>query len=244
MMFNNEFEILEKNLDTMWDVVDRFVIMEATVSHSGKPKPLHFKENIERFQKYLPKISHVIVEDSPKFDGTEQSTWAIESHQRDSMLRALSHCRPDDIIVVVDCDEIPNPESVKNFNGEVSALLMDLYLFDYKVKAKDPWRHGKICPFWQLQKFTPTGVRYLDMVPDVVPGGEHLSYFGGVEAIQEKIHNTAHRNIDTTRVHETNIISGVHRTGNWICLGETYNTKYAQRNGRHPNSRIGTTRSS
>ena len=65
MMFNNEFEILEKNLETMWNVVDRFVIMEATVSHSGKPKPLHFKENIERFPKYLPKISHVIVEDSP-----------------------------------------------------------------------------------------------------------------------------------------------------------------------------------
>jgi hypothetical protein len=98
---------------------------------------------------------------------------------------------------VVDCDEIPNPESVRNFSGEVSALLMDLYLFDYKVKSKDPWRHGKICPYWQLQRFTPTGIRYLEQVPNVVPGGEHLSYFGGIEAIVHKIRNTAHININT-----------------------------------------------
>lgn len=197
MMFRDEFDLLEKQFETMWDVVDRFVIMEAPISHSGKPKPLYFQENLGRFEKYLSKVSHVIVEDSPPFDGTEQSTWAIEAHQRDAMMRALGGCKPNDIIVVVDCDEIPNPESVKNFSGEVSALLMDLYLFDYKVKAKDPWRHGKICPYWQLQRFTPTGIRYLEMVPNVVPGGEHLSYFGGVERVQEKLHNTAHLNVDT-----------------------------------------------
>lgn len=197
MMFNNEFEILERHLSSMWNVVDRFVIIEGVLNHAGQPKPLHFKENLARFDKYLSKVSHVVVEDFPRFDGTERSAWDIEAHQRNSMMRALTGCKDNDIIVVVDCDEIPNPESVKNFTGDtLHALRMDLYLYDYKVKAKDPWRHGKILPYWQLKQFTATGARYMMDVPDVVPGGEHLSYFGGVEAIQEKIHNTAHRNID------------------------------------------------
>jgi len=181
---------------TMWDVVDRFVIVEGTLNHAGKPKPLHFKENLQRFQAFLPKISHVVVDDFPAFDGTERSAWDIERHQRDAMMRALSHCNPNDIIVVVDCDEIPNPEVVKNFSGKIHALKMELYLYDYQVKGKDPWRHGKILPYWELQRFTPTGARYLVDVPDVENGGQHLSYFGGVEAVQEKMHNTAHRNID------------------------------------------------
>ena len=182
----------------MWDAVDRFVIVEGTINHAGKPKPLHFKENMARYEPYLRKISHVVVDDFPPFDGTERSAWDIERHQRNSMMRALAHCNDTDIIVVVDCDEIPNPEAVKNFTGDtVHALRMDLYLYDYKVKAKDPWRHGKIMRYWQLFQITPTSARYLTDVPDIVPGGEHLSYFGGIEAVQEKMHNTAHRNIDT-----------------------------------------------
>jgi predicted O-methyltransferase YrrM len=196
MMFNNEFDMLEKQLSTMWDVVDRFVICEAPITHSAKPKPLYFKENMARFEKYLSKISHVLVDDSPPFDGSEQSAWNIEAHQRDSMMRALGNCKPNDIIVVVDCDEIPVPETVKNFKGqEPTALLMDLYLFDYKVKGKDKWRHGKITPYWQLQRFSPTGVRYLVDCPDVAPGGVHLSYFGGTEQIRHKIMSNAHLNV-------------------------------------------------
>ena len=134
---------------------------------------------------------------APEMNGSEDSAWAIERHQREACMRGLTDCRDNDIIVVVDCDEIPNPDSVKNFDGELAALRMDLFLYDYRVKAKDPWRHGKIMRYAKLKEFGPNPIRYMDNLPDVIPGGEHLSYFGGIDSIIEKIHNTAHRNIDT-----------------------------------------------
>jgi glycosyltransferase involved in cell wall biosynthesis len=199
MMFNNEYDILEKHLKTMWDVIDRFIVIEATITHSGKPKPLNFNSNIARFEKYLSKITYLVVEDSPPFNGNEDSAWIIERHQRDAMMRALTDCHDDDLIVVGDCDEIPNPQAVKNFTGDLAALSMDLFLFDHKVKAIDKWRHAKILTYQNLKKIGASNARYLNNIPDVVQGGQHLSWFGGVDAIIEKIHNTAHRNIDTDR---------------------------------------------
>jgi hypothetical protein len=76
---------------------------------------------------------------------------------------------------------------------------MDLFLFDHKVKAIDKWRHAKILTYQNLKKIGASNARYLNNIPDVVQGGQHLSWFGGVDAIIEKIHNTAHRNIDTDR---------------------------------------------
>jgi len=197
IMFNNEFALLHQQLMTMWNVVDRFVIVEATVNHAGKPKPLHFKEHMDRFAPYLSKVSHVIVDDCPPMNGSEESAWNIERHQRDGIMRALTKCKDNDIIIVVDCDEIPDPSVVKNYRGELAALSMDLFLYDYKVKAVDKWRHAKIMPYRTLKAIGPNPARYATQIPDIIPGGQHLSYFGGIDAIIEKIHNTAHRNIDT-----------------------------------------------
>jgi hypothetical protein len=201
--FNNELDLLEKRLSIMHDAVDRFVLVEATVTHSGKPKSLVFNANLDLFQKYLNKITYVVVEDSPVFDGSEASAWAIEQHQRNAIMRALTDCRDDYLIIVSDLDEIPNPAAIHSLNGnEIASLEMELLLYDGKVRSLDPWLHAKILTYRKLKELTPCGARYahehsdLAKIPD---GGQHLSWTGGVDSIIEKIHNTAHRNIDTDR---------------------------------------------
>ena len=62
-MFGNELDMLEHHLETMWPVVDRFIITEAIVTHAGKPKPLNFHANRDRFKKYLSKITYFSVDD-------------------------------------------------------------------------------------------------------------------------------------------------------------------------------------
>lgn len=47
--FFNELDILEIRLNTLNEVVDKFVLVEATWTHTGKPKPLHFEDNKTRF---------------------------------------------------------------------------------------------------------------------------------------------------------------------------------------------------
>jgi beta-1,4-mannosyl-glycoprotein beta-1,4-N-acetylglucosaminyltransferase len=196
--FNNEFGMLEKRLKTMWDVVDRFVIVEATVTHSGKPKTLQFHNNLERFKKWLSKITYIVVEDSPQINGSESSAWNIERHQRDAIMRGLTDCKDNDVIIVSDIDEIPNPEVIKS-GYDIASLEMNLFLYDYRVKAEDPWYHAKVLTYKKLKELTPCGARYAHEhfeIPVLQNGGEHLSYFGGVNTIIEKIHNTAHRNVD------------------------------------------------
>ena len=46
--FYNELDILFYRLTLLTDVVDFFVLVEATHTHTGHPKPLIFQENAER----------------------------------------------------------------------------------------------------------------------------------------------------------------------------------------------------
>lgn len=64
--FFNELDLLEIRLGILDPYVDFFVIVESTQTFSGTPKPLHFKENRDRFAKWLPKIIYHAVEDAPK----------------------------------------------------------------------------------------------------------------------------------------------------------------------------------
>ncbi len=106
----NELELLEVRLNELDSVVDRFVLVEAPRTHSNHPKPLHFAENRERFRRFLPKITHIVADDLP--DASD--AWVLEGAQRRAVDRGLVDCRPDDIILHSDLDEIPRAESVRN----------------------------------------------------------------------------------------------------------------------------------
>jgi beta-1,4-mannosyl-glycoprotein beta-1,4-N-acetylglucosaminyltransferase len=64
-LFFNELDLLEIRLNTLNDVVDHFILVEASVTHQGAPKSFIFEENKERFSKFLDKIIHVKVTEIP-----------------------------------------------------------------------------------------------------------------------------------------------------------------------------------
>ena len=66
--FFNELDILKIRLHVLNPVVDRFVISEATETFSGLKKPLYYEENKELFAEFADKIIHVVVEDTPEGD--------------------------------------------------------------------------------------------------------------------------------------------------------------------------------
>ena len=63
--FFNELDILELRLNILDPYVDYFVISEASVTHTGVPKPYYFEENKEQFSKFLHKIIHLKITDTP-----------------------------------------------------------------------------------------------------------------------------------------------------------------------------------
>jgi beta-1,4-mannosyl-glycoprotein beta-1,4-N-acetylglucosaminyltransferase len=110
--FYNELDLLQVRLHELHEVVDRFVLVEATQTFQGKPKPLFFKDNAAAFARYADKIIHVVVE-FPACDLTSQlatrprnAIWARQHYQRDQIAQGLSKASPGDLIIVSDLDEI------------------------------------------------------------------------------------------------------------------------------------------
>lgn len=116
--FFNELDILKLRLHILDPLVDRFVIEEATNTFSGLPKDLCFEKNREMFEEFLPKITYLVVDNSPK----EISTHERDKFQKNALAKALTDASDEDVLILSDVDEIPNPavlqELVKRFDPD------------------------------------------------------------------------------------------------------------------------------
>ena len=110
--FYNEFELLELRLQALWDVVDRFVIVEADKTHANLPKPYNFIEHIQEYEEFLPKIHYVMYCTNVDYKGV--GDWSIENAQRNAIAQGLTDAAPDDLIIVSDLDEIPAPDILQH----------------------------------------------------------------------------------------------------------------------------------
>jgi len=122
--FFNELELLEIRLNTLEKVVDKFVLVESSVTFTGKSKPLYFDEakNEERFARFSDKIIHVKCElnfDDPQGDDEQsqkkryQNGWSREHAQRNCILQGLRGVAQEkDVIMLSDVDEIMTPNTV------------------------------------------------------------------------------------------------------------------------------------
>ena len=116
--FFNELDILKLRLHILDPLVDRFVIEEATHTFSGLPKDLCFEKNREMFEEFLPKITYLVVDNSPE----EISTHERDKFQKNALAKALTDASDEDVPILSDVDEIPNPavlqELVKRFDPD------------------------------------------------------------------------------------------------------------------------------
>jgi len=126
-MFFDEDMLLDLRLNIMDKYVDKFVITEATYTHSGKPKKLAF--DINKFSKFKDKIIYIVVDQEPpdlmeikESDNDEQDTrgqklvlngYKRDNYQRQKAQQVLNNIEPEDWIIINDIDEIPN---LKNFD--------------------------------------------------------------------------------------------------------------------------------
>lgn len=107
--FFNELDLLQIRFQEMSPVVDRFVLVEATKTFQGVPKPLYFDENRHLFEPFLDKVVHVVV-DFPEVVTNDLSrksqAWGREEYQRDAIARGLATAAADDFVMIGDVDEI------------------------------------------------------------------------------------------------------------------------------------------
>lgn len=103
--------MLSLRLETLWEYVDFFVIVEATYTQTGQPKALNFK--IKNFARYQSKIRYIVAENPP---GGTFDFWANENAQRNEIIRGLEDAGEQDLVMISDLDEIPNPAVISQYN--------------------------------------------------------------------------------------------------------------------------------
>jgi Glycosyltransferase family 17 len=114
--YNGEHNLLELRLNILDKHVDRFKIVEAKTTFSGKEKPLYFSAHEMRFKKWWHKIDfHVIDEnyskaqrqlakESPNTMGAKH--WQNEFLQKESIKGFLVGCADTDTLFIGDVDEV------------------------------------------------------------------------------------------------------------------------------------------
>ncbi len=214
--FFNELEILELRLNILDSVVDKFVICESTVTHTGQPKKMYFEENKDRFSKFLHKIIHLKISDTPDdfvnlpptsdecvkdiyrfiettncFDRSTQPHYGRDFFQKECIRRGLIDCSDDDIIISSDCDEIPNPKVLSNinhlFNTEFFYSFNQTTYYYYLNMLKEyNWKGSRMGTYGKLKKYSYNELRAQNNI-DIPNGGWHFSFIGGADRVKTKI---------------------------------------------------------
>lgn len=200
--FNDELDMLELRLGQLDSVVDFFVLVETNRTFSGMPKPLYYLENKERFKQWNHKIIHA----SPNLGNA--GSWEFEAIQREVLVNMVRNLNPGlhDTMTFSDCDEIPNPEVIKNYTYDLGLRNLKQYtyfynfnhLFDYGNRA---WSRARIGVVEHMYDHGAMGFRGgwpvgEDMNPNYIAienGGWHGSYFTpDLTKIRRKVRSISH----------------------------------------------------
>tara|TARA_B110000238_G_scaffold154549_1_gene167006 strand:+ start:28 stop:840 length:813 start_codon:yes stop_codon:yes gene_type:complete len=195
--------LLDLRLNILNEYVDYFVIVEGNKTWQNNHKKLKF--DINKFPNFKKKIIYIPVEDMPKGD----DPYLRENFQRNCILRGLNHSSEDDLIIVSDLDEIPNPNKINNFDPKKRFAVFKQKHFYYKLNLQSenhPYWHGsRICvkkylkspqwlrnlkfkkrPLWRLDKFRLNNI--------IQEGGWHFCNLKSPEELLYKYKNLCETN--------------------------------------------------
>ena len=165
-MFFDESMIFELRLNILNNFVDKFIVVESLFTHSGKKKEQNF--NIKNYPKFKDKIIYILLENEPKvpFLINENSKDKI-GHQRlnslkrieiqyNALSKGIAEASDDDLVILSDCDEIPNLEELNLNNLKNEIILFKQKIFYYKfnlLHSSMDWYGSKACKKKKLISF-------------------------------------------------------------------------------------------
>lgn len=221
-MFYNEYDILYGRLAYLYDHVDYFIITECNITHSGKEKLLNFITNLDLYKKFERKIIyHPFITDKNNYNFSQNidtvdytsGNWVLERSQRNHITTALTRFKQDAFVMISDADEIPSKnaiEYVKNNFPDYGAVVFLQDFFYYNLQSLNhsyTWRGTVMTTKDNVLNFGAQSMR--EKIPDMIGvygGGWHLSYFGGVEKMIEKIENLAHQENNNPKIKDADKI--------------------------------------
>jgi beta-1,4-mannosyl-glycoprotein beta-1,4-N-acetylglucosaminyltransferase len=250
-LFFNELDLLEIRLNVLNDVVDYFILVEASVTHQGTPKSFIFEENKNRFSKFLDKIIHIKIDNIPnnfinlpqisstnfkeqiikdiyndisktklfnRFNPNEMG-FGRDFFQKECVKLGMENAQEKDILISSDLDEIPNPEYISRLNEFFESD--QLYTFNqthycyylnmihyshidntrYNREINTNWKGSRMGTWSILKNYSLNELRAQDN-NDVINGGWHFSWMGGIDRVKNKLKSYSHQENNQTHIIE------------------------------------------
>ena len=195
--------LLDLRLNILNDYVDYFVIVEGNKTWQNNFKKLRF--DVKKFAKFEKKIIYIQVENMP--DGDDP--YLRENFQRNCILRGLKSSSEEDIIIISDLDEIPNPINIGQFHKKMKYAVFKQNHYYYKINLQSTlnphWHGSRICikkflkspqwlrnlkfkkrPFWRIDKLKLNNI--------IENGGWHFCNLKNAEQLLYKYKNLCETN--------------------------------------------------
>jgi len=213
-VFFNELDLLEIRLHTLAPYVERFVLCESVITHSGHPKPLYFQENKDRFKDF--NITHLIADGgmTPNTYINDTPAWRRERYHKEFLMNGIDDVDPNTTILTSDLDEIPDLEPY-HVEGMEGRFRQQMYYYYVNMYSGFSWWYGTFAiQRGKLERREKLGGGCLPdrewpitigqiavgkrrrpaLRPADDPGGKgwHFSTLGSLEQIQHKFQSGAH----------------------------------------------------
>ena len=228
----NEVDILRIRLEELGDLVDFFVIVEASETFTGSSKRFYFDDIPSWIDKWKEKIIRVKV----NFPQDVNTSWLKEYYQRNAIISGLSLAEPEDIIIISDADEIINSNIVSQLKLIKKPVRLDVkqYFWNYNWQVPQHCNQGArpiVARFKDLETHSCQELRAGDWhtIPDA---GWHFSFFGETEKIKKKIESFAHTEYDITEYKNDEAI--LYRINNGIDPFDRFPLKYYEIDQTYP----------
>ena len=151
-MYFDEDLILDLRLNTLNDYVDKFIIIESNITHTGNKKLLQFDikkfKNFEHKIDYYP-IKNLTIDKNLKLKDSWSKHHLVDQSIRNSIASYIDDASDNDWILISDIDEIPDPNKLNNFDKRKKFAFFEQEMFCYKFNLKSisetPWYGSRIC---------------------------------------------------------------------------------------------------
>lgn len=196
-LFFQELDLLEIRLNILYSYVDAFYIVEFDKTFSGQQKDFVLDpELFSRFKKYLDKIVYCPISIS-----SHDNAW---DNERDQKQYLIPSCAKDDIVMISDLDEIPNPHKIpftvsilENGTTDSAVFIQRLYYYYLNNQVVDNrWKGTRISKrsYYDNREHAPFEMRFNEQF-EIEDGGWHFSYLFGKnpELVLNKIKSFSHQ---------------------------------------------------
>jgi len=239
--YNGEDDLLKIRLEFLYDFVDRFVVVEADKTFTGIKKTKKF--NPDAFGPWARKISYHFISGLSE---NPLSPWDNEIAQRNALSLGFCDLKDEDIIILSDLDEIPNPGAIRGFDSAkfiYGCLIQSLHYYRLGLQVYDrgmrpvEWNKSKIITYknfkryfrdlselrWEKYRgpFRSLKRVYLDNNRQLIKNaGWHFTYMMPPDKILEKLKSYSHVELLTPQNNSIDNLEDLIKKGILVTGGE------------------------